>query len=84
MQVARRNDGATGWAVHNSDILFTFVMAGNMRLTAAGRDPVTLAPGDAFVTPPGLAVRYETPSADLELLEVSLPGVFQTQMVDPA
>ncbi|MEM7522099.1 MAG: cupin, partial [Pseudomonadota bacterium] len=84
VQVARRSDGATSWAVHDSDILFSFVMAGSMRLIAAGRDPVTLAPGDAFVTPPSLAVRYDTPSNDLELLEVSLPGVFQTQMVDPA
>ena len=50
-----------------------------MRLEAKHRDPVDLAPGDAFVIPPGLAVQYADPSQDLELLEVSLPGVFETQ-----
>ena len=79
VQVARRTEGPIGWNTHNSDILFTFVMAGGMRLEAKHRDPVDLAPGDAFVIPPGLAVQYADPSQDLELLEVSLPGVFETQ-----
>jgi hypothetical protein len=33
---------------------------------------------DAFVIPPGLATRYADPSAEMELLEVSLPGRFRT------
>jgi len=37
-----------------------------------------LAPGDAFVIPPGMATRYRAVDDDLELLEVSLPGVFET------
>jgi quercetin dioxygenase-like cupin family protein len=79
VQVARRSSGETGWSTHDSDILFTFVMEGTMVLEGEGRDPVPLGPGDAFVVPPGMAVRYADPSEDIELLEVSLPGVFATQ-----
>ncbi|MEH7828989.1 cupin domain-containing protein [Gemmobacter denitrificans] len=67
------------WLRHDADILFTFVMAGSMRLEGEGRDPVTLFSGDAFVIPPGLAARHAAASADLELLEVALPGDFATR-----
>ena len=74
-----RFEGREGVATrHDSDIHFTFVMDGSMRLTAKGRDPVDLQPGDAFVIPPGMAVTYDQCSADLELLEASLPGNFNT------
>ncbi|WP_299153490.1 cupin domain-containing protein [uncultured Tateyamaria sp.] len=81
VQVARRASGPAGWSTHDSDILFTFVMEGALTLEGAGHAPVLLAPGDAFVVPPGMAVRYAEPSDDLELLEVSLPGVFATHAV---
>lgn len=77
VQVARRT-GATEWARHDSDILFTFVMEGTMTLEGRDRDPLPLSPGDAFVIPPGIATRYAETSSDLELLEVSLPGRFIT------
>lgn len=83
VQVARRSDGPTVWASHDSDILFTFVMEGTMTLEGEGRDPFPLSPGDAFVIPPGMATRYAEPSTDLELLEVSLPGRFATQVQAP-
>ncbi|WP_299296531.1 cupin domain-containing protein [uncultured Tateyamaria sp.] len=82
VQVARRSAGETAWTAHDSDILFTFVMEGRMVLHGEGRDPFPLEPGDAFVIPPGMAVRYAEPSDDLELLEVSLPGVFATRTLD--
>lgn len=66
------------WTRHDCDILFTFVMAGTMTLEGEGKTPFALSPGDAFVIPPGLATRYRDPSPDLALLEVSLPGNFQT------
>jgi len=62
------------WTVHDGDILFTFVMQGGMTLEGEGKDPFRLAPGDAFVIPPGLATRYADATPDLELLEVTLPG----------
>ena len=49
-----------------------------MELEGEGRDAVQLQPGDAFVIPPGMSTRYRPLGADLELLEVSLPGVFET------
>ncbi len=78
VQVFRRGQGDPVWATHDADIHFTFVMAGQMTLEGEGKDPYTLAPGDAFVIPPGMATRYADPSDDIELLEVSLPGAFKT------
>ncbi len=78
VHVVRRGDGDPIWSRHNTDILFTFVMEGQMTLEGEGRDPHALVAGDAFVIPPGMPVRYSAPSNDLELLEVSLPGVFDT------
>ena len=76
--VVRPSGDAPQWSKHQGDILFTFVMSGNMTLEGEGKDPYRLSPGDAFVIPPGMATRYLTPSDDLELLEVALPGSFQT------
>ena len=81
VEVARRSADTTEWAVHDSDILFTFVMVGTMTLEGEGHAPSPLSPGDAFVIPPGTATRYAEASGDLELLEVSLPGRFATQSV---
>jgi quercetin dioxygenase-like cupin family protein len=78
VMVARPDGAPTVWTRHDGDILFTFVMSGTLRLEGEGKDPYQLSPGDAFVIPPGMATRYADPSADLELLEVSLPGNFQT------
>ncbi len=78
VQVIRRGQGDPVWATHDADIHFTFVMEGGMTLEGEGKDPYRLEPGDAFVTPPGMATRYADPSDDLELLEVSLPGAFTT------
>lgn len=79
VHVIRRATGTPDWTRHDSDILFTFVMDGTMTLEGEGKDPYTLEPGDAFVIPPGMKTRYADPSDDLELLEVSLPGAFETQ-----
>lgn len=80
VHVARRAEGEPRWSVHDADILFTFVMAGAMVLEGEGRDPFLLGPGDAFVVPPGMRTRYAEPSDDIELLEVSLPGWFETRL----
>jgi quercetin dioxygenase-like cupin family protein len=77
VQVVRRGEGAIPPARHDADILFGFVIAGGMTLEGAGAEH-PLSPGDAFTIPPGLVTRYADPSADLELLEVALPGRFAT------
>ena len=78
VMVARPSGPPAPWATHQGDILFTFVMAGQMTLEGEGKDPFRLSPGDAFVIPPDLATRYTDCTADLELLEVSLPGTVPT------
>jgi quercetin dioxygenase-like cupin family protein len=73
--------GPAPWTRHGGDILFSFVMQGAMLLEGEGKDPYRLSPGDAFVIPPGLATRYSEASADLLLLEVSLPGNPPTEVL---
>ena len=80
VHVLRRGDGAPQWAAHDADIHFTFVMEGHMTLEGDGRAPQELGPGDAFVIPPGMATRYATPSDDIALLEVVLPGAITTRI----
>ena len=69
-----RPSGPAPATTHAGDILFTFVMSGEMTLQGEGAAPIRLSPGDAFVIPPGLATQYTDTTHDLELLEVSLPG----------
>ena len=79
--VVRPAGGLPAWTTHAGDILFNFVMAGEMTLEGQGKDPYRLSPGDAFVIPPGMATRYLDPSDDLELLEVALPGHVPTSLL---
>jgi quercetin dioxygenase-like cupin family protein len=81
VMVARPAGLSAPWTKHHGDILFTFVMSGTMTLDGEGKDSFALSPGDAFVIPPGMATRYREPSADLELLEVALPGAFRTEVL---
>ncbi|MBL3702423.1 cupin domain-containing protein [Sulfitobacter sp. BDSS02] len=80
VQVVRKGQGTPDWARHDTDILFTFVMSGQVTLDGEGREPYPLTEGDAFVIPPGMKTRLRDASEDIELLEVSLPGVFETKL----
>ena len=83
VEVARSIDGAASVAAsHDADILFTFVLEGGMRLRVSGRESQDLRAGDAFVVPPRTETAYERCTRDLELLEVALPGNFETMMHD--
>ena len=82
VQVARRASGDIPTWSHDGDILFGFVLDGAMTLAAEGHGIERLAPGDAFVLPPDLAVTYSDCRDDLELLEVALPGRFATVLKD--
>lgn len=81
VQVVRRGDGAIPEVRHDTDILFGFVMEGTMTLQGEGKDPVQLSAGDAFVIPPDFRTRFVDLSDDFELLEVTLPGEFTTEIV---
>jgi quercetin dioxygenase-like cupin family protein len=78
VHVVRKASGDSQWTMHDSDILFTFVMDGHVTLEGEGKAPYDLSPGDAFVIPPGMKTRLSGASDDIELLEVSLPGAFKT------
>ncbi|MCG7622332.1 cupin domain-containing protein [Epibacterium sp. Ofav1-8] len=78
-------DGGTSpWAAHDTDIHFAFVMAGTVTLEGEGRAPYDLEQGDAFVIPPHMKTRLSAASADLEILEVTLPGQFDTTLEQDA
>lgn len=81
IQVVRVGGGSAPETSHDSDILFTFVMEGEMTLKAEGHNPHRLKAGDAFTIPPGMQARYGECSDDLELLEAALPGVFNTKIL---
>ena len=66
---------------HDTDILFTYVMSGEMTLHGNGKAPFRLAKGDAFVIPPHMATQYTDTTPDLQLIEVTLPGAFTTHIV---
>jgi quercetin dioxygenase-like cupin family protein len=69
-----RPAGGRGFAAdgHDGELLFGFVLAGAAVLEHAGAH--ALAPGEAFVIPPGAAWGLAQASGDLELLEVVLPA----------
>lgn len=81
VMVARPTGEDVPWVSHAGDILFAFVMKGQMTLMGEGKAPFRLEPGDAFVIPPGMATRYAEATPDLELLEVTLPGNPETSVV---
>ena len=74
--------GPSPWTKHQGDILFSFVMSGEMVLEGQGKDPYRLTAGDAFVIPPDMATRYSAPSDDLQILEVALPANPVTEILD--
>jgi quercetin dioxygenase-like cupin family protein len=78
VQVVRPGPGTPQWSSHGTDILFGFVITGGLTLEGQGRAPFTLTAGDAFVIPPDTPARWAAPTADLELLEVALPGSVPT------
>ncbi|MDP5216960.1 cupin domain-containing protein [Ruegeria sp. 2205SS24-7] len=80
VQVVRKGQGDPVWASHDTDIHFTFVMGGTVTLEGEGREPYRLEQGDAFVIPPAMKTRLSDPSEDVELLEVALPGAFNTEL----
>ena len=80
VEVVRSKGTPTQPTRHTSDILFTFVMEGGMTLLGEDGASHRLSPGDAFVVPPDMVMTYSEPSDDLELLEVSLPGAFETHL----
>lgn len=60
---------------HGAQVLFSYVVAGSVRINRQ-----LLVAGDAFTLPPGENYSVGDISADLSLLELSLPGKFDTRV----
>ena len=58
---------------HSAEFVFGFVLKGSITLAADGHGEHRLTEGDSFVVPAGLRHTLSAPSADLQLLDVSLP-----------
>ncbi|WP_350335527.1 cupin domain-containing protein [Coralliovum pocilloporae] len=84
VQVIRPSAGVAESPVtsHNTDILFAFILEGQMTLRGEGQTPQTLEPGDAFVIPPDTKTRLCACSDDLQFLEASLPANFETSLYE--
>lgn len=75
----RSSDGGSEQVTsHTGDILFTFVMEGEVTLNGENQISHRLEAGDAYVIPPHTKTSLTDRSADLELLEVALPARFET------
>jgi quercetin dioxygenase-like cupin family protein len=59
---------------HHGELLFLFALDGGVTLQVEGRGAERLAAGDSVVVPAGMPHALTEPSADLELLEVTLPA----------
>ncbi len=80
VRVVRKGQGTPVSTHHDAEILFGFVMSGSLILTAEAQPDTALTAGDAYVIPPGMPHCLAAPSADVELLEVALPGRFTTTL----
>jgi quercetin dioxygenase-like cupin family protein len=80
VHAVRKGEDEPQETTHYGDILFGYVMAGQATIEGAGQIPQLLSQGDAVAIPPGLATRLSGVSADFEMLEVALPGSFDTKV----
>ena len=79
VQVARVTSAQTpvGFATHNAELLFHFVLEGGLTLRTEDAADQPLSIGDSFMLPPGLRHAFVEPQPDLQLLEVALPARFE-------
>ena len=77
---ARGDHQATGeWHRHQVQFQAVYVLRGWVRFEYEGQGEVLLEAGSCVHQPPGIRHREIEHSADLELLEVVLPGEFETR-----
>ena len=80
---AREGDNATGqWHAHEVGFQMYYVLKGWARFEYEGQGVKTVRPGDCVLQPPGIRHREIEHSADFELIEIVMPGDFETRLVD--
>jgi len=68
------------WHRHETQFQMVYVLKGWVRFEYEGQGEVLLKAGSCVHQPPGIRHREIEHSGDLELLEVVLPGEFETRM----
>jgi quercetin dioxygenase-like cupin family protein len=77
---ARGHHQATGeWHRHEVELQVVYVLTGWVRFEYEGQGEVLLEAGSCVHQPPGIRHREIEHSPDLELLELVLPGIFETR-----
>ena len=74
----------TGRHRHRLDFQLVYVLKGRAKFWYEGQGEITLGPGDCVHQPPGIAHELTEGSADLEMLEITLPAQFATNDVPAA
>ena len=59
---------------HDGELLFHYVLAGQLTLRLEDRAPERLGARDALVVPAGVPFGFERPAPGTELLRVALPA----------
>ncbi len=65
---------AANWLTHEQELAFWFVLDGSLELQLPHLPVTELSAGDALVIPAGMPYLFKRYSADLQLLETSLPA----------
>ncbi len=68
------NAGQAGAMNHDAEFFFNFVLQGSTTLRCSDNQQWQLAAGDSFVIPRDTGFEFVDSGADLELLQVALPG----------
>lgn len=70
------------WHTHTLDFQMVYILKGWATFEYEGQGQRTLRPGDCILQPPGIRHREIEHSDDLELVEITSPGEFATQLTD--
>jgi len=69
---------STGLHQHRLDFQMIYILKGSIRFTYEGHGEHTFGPGDCCLQPPGIVHNELDCSDDLELLEITSPGEYET------
>ena len=72
----------TGLHQHLLDFQMIYILRGWIKFTYAGHGEHTFGPGDCCLQPPGIIHNELDCSDDLELLEITSPGDYETTALD--
>ncbi len=70
------------WHTHELDFQMVFVLKGWVRFDYEDIGQVTLQAGDSVMQPPRIRHREIAHSDDMELLEITSPGEFRTEVTE--